>query len=59
MADAAKRRAAGAAEARGERARRRRVRREAFRGPAADSVLGERCIDVLPIVSAACRHRVP
>ena len=53
MADAAKRRAASAAEARGERARRRRVRREAFRGPAADSALGERCIDVLPIVSAS------
>ena len=53
MADAAKRRAASAAVARSERARQRRVRREAFRGPAADSVLGERCIDVLPIVSAS------
>ena len=42
-----------AAEARGERARARRARREVFRGPAADSVLGERCIDVLPIVSAS------
>ena len=51
MADA-KRRVADV-EARGERARQRRVRREGFRGPAADSVLGERCIDVLPIVSAS------
>jgi len=39
-------------EARDERARRRDVRREGFRGPAADTRLGEAFLDAIPIVAA-------
>jgi len=48
----AKRHGGADAEARDERARRRDVRREGFRGPAADTQLGEAFLDALPFVFA-------
>jgi hypothetical protein len=52
MNDAAKQRRGADDEARGERVRRRDVRREGFRGPAADTRLGEAFLDAISIVAA-------